>query len=95
MDTLRRRKAREKMRMSSIMPGELKNEEDLEGNLDELIDRLYSGEPWTNFTGKKRNRRASSNTALSRLWMQVSRERLDISDTPQNGLANGIEHEEC
>ena len=62
--------------------------DDLEGNLDELIARLQSGEPWNNYHGKKRNRQASSGSTLSKVWMQVSRERMDTPD------ANGGQQDE-
>ena len=76
MDTLKRRKAREQMRLSAI-PGD---ESGLEGDLDELIARLYSGEPWNDFGGKRRSRRASTNSSLTHAWMQVSRERIDVPE---------------
>ena len=92
MDTLKRRKARQQARLSlmATTTSEAGTNDDLEGNLDELIARLQSGEPWNNFggQGKKRNRRPSSISALTCAWMQVSRERVD---TPE---MNGIQQEE-
>jgi hypothetical protein len=76
MDTLMRRKAREKTK-SLIHDGD--KESDLEGNLDELIARLYEGEPWNESVGKKRNRRMSSAITL-KAWRTVSRDRLNASD---------------
>uniref|UniRef100_A0A1X7UZJ0 FH2 domain-containing protein n=2 Tax=Amphimedon queenslandica TaxID=400682 RepID=A0A1X7UZJ0_AMPQE len=90
VDTLKRRKARQQARLS-LMASTSEGggaSDDLEGNLDELIARLQSGEPWNNYHGKKRNRRASSGSTLSKVWMQVSRERMDTPD------GNGIQQDE-
>lgn len=89
MDTIKRRKAREQQRLSLMTAAEI-GEDDLEGNLDELITRLQNGDPWSIYSPNKRRggRRASSSSALSRAWMQVSRERIDHSE------ANGFQQEE-
>ncbi len=56
----------------------------IDGNFEELINKLTSGEAFKDFgQGKKRGKRVSSNTALIQAWNQISRDRIAVSEAAE------------
>ena len=76
MDTLKRKKAREQNRLSSVV-GDYSSEG---GNFEELIAKLTSGDAFSFGQGIKRGKRHSSNAGLVHAWNQVSRDRIELSE---------------
>lgn len=73
LDTLKRRKSRALSGVADTAP--------LDGNFEELITKLTSGEAFKDFgQGKKRAKRVSSNSALIHAWNQISRDRIAVSE---------------
>ena len=53
----------------------------IDGNFEELITKLTSGEAFKDFgQGKKRAKRVSSNASLIHAWNQISRDRIAVSE---------------
>ena len=61
----------------------------VDGNFEELISKLTSGEAFKDFgQGKKRAKRVSSNASLVQAWNQISRDRIDLAEAVKHIKTN-------